>query len=32
VLDARYDEFASNDTRVEYDRTRYSIGVLWEFD
>jgi tetratricopeptide (TPR) repeat protein len=32
VLDVRYDEFASNDTRIEYDRSRYSIGVLWEFD
>jgi tetratricopeptide (TPR) repeat protein len=32
VLDVRYDEFASNDTRIEYDRMRYSLGVLWEFD
>jgi tetratricopeptide (TPR) repeat protein len=32
VLDVRYDEIASNDARIQYDRTRYSIGVLWEFD
>ena len=32
VLDFRYDEYASNDIRIQYDRTRYSVGVLWAFD
>jgi hypothetical protein len=32
LLDARYDEFVSNDTRIQYDRGRYSIGVVWELD
>ena len=30
MLDARLDEFASNDTRIEYDRGRYSIGLHWQ--
>ncbi len=29
-LDARGDDFVSNDTRIQYDRTRYSLGVLWQ--
>jgi hypothetical protein len=32
VLDVRYDEFASNDARIEHDRMRYSLGVLWDCD
>lgn len=32
VLDMRYDEFASNDTRIQYGRSRYSLGVRWDFD
>lgn len=32
VLDARLDEYVSNDTRIQYDRTRYSIGVIWQQD
>jgi hypothetical protein len=30
VVDARYDDLVSNDTRIQYDRARYSIGVIWE--
>jgi hypothetical protein len=30
LVDSRYDDFVSNDTRIEYDRARYSIGVVWE--
>lgn len=30
VAQIEYRETASTDTRIEYDRTRYSLGVLWE--
>ena len=30
MLEARIDEFASNDTRIEYERGRYSIGLHWQ--
>lgn len=29
-LEARFDEFVSNDTRIQHDRARYSIGVVWQ--
>jgi tetratricopeptide (TPR) repeat protein len=29
TLDARADDFVSNDTRIQYDRTRYSLGIMW---
>jgi len=29
-LEARFDELISNDTRIQYDRARYSIGVVWQ--
>jgi len=29
-LEARHKETVSNDIRIQYDRTRYSIGVRWE--
>ena len=32
TLDARYDDFVSNDTRIQYDRMRYSLGVVWQQD
>jgi len=32
ILDARYDEFTSNDTRIQYDRMRYSLGVIWQLN
>ncbi len=30
VADAEYRETASTDTRIAYDRIRYSIGVVWQ--
>jgi tetratricopeptide (TPR) repeat protein len=30
VAEIEYRETASTDTRIEYDRTRYSLGVVWE--
>lgn len=30
VLDARYRETASTDTRIQYDRRQYVLGVRWE--
>jgi len=30
VAEIVYRETASTDTRIEYDRTRYSLGVVWE--
>jgi tetratricopeptide (TPR) repeat protein len=30
VAEVVYRETASTDTRIEYDRTRYSLGVVWE--
>jgi tetratricopeptide (TPR) repeat protein len=30
VAELVYRETASTDTRIEYDRTRYSLGVVWE--
>ena len=30
ALEARHREVVSNDIRIQYDRTRYSIGVRWE--
>jgi len=32
VLDGRYDDYVSNDTRIQYDRARYSLGVVWQQD
>lgn len=32
TLDARYDDFVSNDTRIQFDRMRYSLGVIWQQD
>ena len=28
-LEGRFDEFVSNDTRIQYDRGRYSLGFVW---
>jgi len=30
VAEARYDETISNDTRIQYERFQYILGVLWE--
>ena len=30
VLDGRFEETVSNDFRIQYDRSRISLGVLWE--
>jgi tetratricopeptide (TPR) repeat protein len=30
VAEARYRETVSNDTRIQYERNQYSIGVRWE--
>jgi len=30
IAEIDYRETASTDTRIEYDRTRYSLGVVWE--
>ena len=30
VLDGRFEETVSNDFRIQYDRSRFSLGVLWE--
>ena len=30
MLEARIDDIASNDTRIEYDRARYSLGLHWQ--
>lgn len=30
MLEARIDDIASNDTRIEYDRARYSLGLQWQ--
>ncbi len=30
VADIEYRETASTDIRIDYDRTRYSLGVVWE--
>ena len=30
VADARFREVASNDIRIQYERTRYSLGIRWE--
>ena len=30
VAEIVYRETASTDTRIEYDRTRYSLGLVWE--
>ena len=30
VAEARYRETVSNDTRIQYLRNMYSIGVRWE--
>jgi hypothetical protein len=30
VAEARYDDIVSSDTRIEYERTRYFLGVRWE--
>ena len=29
ALEGRIDEFVSNDTRIQYDRARYSLGFVW---
>lgn len=29
VVDGRFDDVVSNDTRIQYDRARYTIGVSW---
>ena len=29
MLEGRLDDFVSNDTRIEYDRARYSLGLHW---
>jgi hypothetical protein len=29
ALEGRFDEFVSNDARIEYDRGRYSLGLAW---
>jgi hypothetical protein len=28
-VEGRFDEFVSNDARIEYDRGRYSLGLAW---
>ena len=30
MLEARLDDFVSNDSRIEYDRARYSLGLHWQ--
>ena len=30
MFEARLDDIASNDTRIEYDRSRYSLGLHWQ--
>lgn len=30
MLEARIDDIASNDARIEYDRARYSLGLQWQ--
>ena len=30
VVEARYRETSSTDTRIAYDRNRYSLGVVWQ--
>ena len=30
MLDARLDDIVSNDSRIEYDRARYSLGLQWQ--
>ena len=30
MLEARLDDIVSNDTRIEYDRARYSLGLQWQ--
>lgn len=30
VAEARHREIVSSDTRIQYDRTRYVLGVRWE--
>jgi hypothetical protein len=31
IAEVDYRETASTDTRIEYDRTRYSLSLVWEF-
>ena len=31
-LEGRFDEFVSNDTRIQHDRGRYSLGFVWRQD
>ena len=30
VADVRYRQTVSNDIRIQYDRTQYSLGIRWE--
>ena len=30
VAEAEYRQTVSNDIRIQYDRTRYSLGIRWE--
>ena len=32
ALEGRFDEYVSNDTRIQYDRGRYSLGFVWRQD
>ncbi|MEJ2322426.1 MAG: hypothetical protein P8Z31_08845, partial [Gammaproteobacteria bacterium] len=32
LLEGRFDEYVSNDTRIQYDRGRYSLGFVWRQD
>ena len=32
LLEGRFDDYVSNDTRIQYDRGRYSLGFLWRQD
>ena len=32
MLEGRFDDYVSNDTRIQYDRGRYSLGFLWRQD
>jgi hypothetical protein len=31
-LEGHFDDFVSNDTRIQYDRGRYSLGFVWRQD
>ena len=32
AVEGRFDDFISNDARIQYDRGRYSLGFAWRQD